>query len=386
MFSTVLLAATALFQAAPASDDFSQLYDRVTGAIRSRYYARQAQKDRMESILTKSEAAARAAKSRAEFDAILDRMIAEFDDSHFDFFTEDEQGYYAMDGLISNQPKDMPNIGVWFKPAKNGYEARMVLENGPAWKAGVRKHDVIEKINGKPFTPVSSLREYVDKKAKLTINRGGKVLEVDCDVVKGSAMEMFVDASRDSVKIIEVDGKKIGYVHLWTMANDKFRNVLSSAVYGKLKDTDAFILDIRDGFGGRPEGFGDPFFRPDVVIETKFGAASQKSIFGYQRPLAVLINDGSRSAKEVFAAVMKHSKRATLIGSTTAGDVLGTSPMKIADWAYLEIPMVDMTVNGQRLEDVGVAPDIEVANEFDAEGNDLVISAAQKHLLSKIAK
>src|SRR5205807_1760504 len=116
------------------------------------------------------------------------------------------------------------------------------------------------------------------------------------------------------------------YIHLWTMSNAAQSTELANSVFGKFKDTAGFILDIRDGFGGRPEGYGDPFFRPEVRLSWQSPMFTQQELFGYQRPLVVIINKGSRSAKEVFAFIMKSSKRATLIGEKTGGNVLGTFP------------------------------------------------------------
>jgi carboxyl-terminal processing protease len=94
----------------------------------------------------------------------------------------------------------------------------------------------------------------------------------------------------------------------------------------------------------------------------------------------VLINGGSRSAKEILSFILKSSHRATLIGTTTAGNVLGTSPIRISDWAYLEIPVVDVSIDGVRLEKNGVQPDIMVPDGFDKAGKDVVIERAVQFL------
>lgn len=274
----------------------------------------------------------------------------------------------------------MAEIGAWFRPIPTGggYTVQMVLDGTEAQKAGLRKGDVITLINGKPFTPVASLRENLDKASKISYQRNGKTFEATVTPEEKPALKMFLDATRDSAKIIEVGGKKVGYVHLWTEANTDFRDTLASLVYGKLRDTDALILDNRDGFGGRPEGFLDPFFRPEVNIEWKFSetAPGMQQLFGYQRPLVMLINEGSRSAKEVTSMILKKSGRGTLVGSTTAGHVLGTSPFRLNDWSYLEIPIVDVIVDGVRIEGKGVEPDVKLPRESDEAGNDLHIQAA----------
>lgn len=237
-------------------------------------------------------------------------------------------------------------------------------------------------IDGKPFTPVDSIKGKAGQKVKLGYERGGKQMTADLEVESGKGLDMFLNATRDSVRIIETGGKKIGYIHLWTQGSDGFRNALKNAVMGRLRNTDGFILDLRDGFGGRPENFFEPFFMPDMPVVYKINGITQNTNFGYgtQKPMAVLINEGSRSAKEVSALMFKKTKRATLIGSTTAGHVLGTTPWRLNSWSYLEIPMAEVTADGINLEKNGVPADIKVSPEFDSAGKDLVIEAAIRHL------
>ena len=370
MVATTLLALTFLQPA----DDFAQAWDRTSKAIESRYYARTTRADELKKRLGDAAPKARAAKTRDEFSQVVNEMIDGFGDSHFDFFTEEDQGYYAMDNLVGGK-QEIAQIGAWFRPGKDGYSVHMVMNGSPAEAAGLVKGDLIVSVDGNPLRPVMSFKDK--PKVKLTWKRGSKTVEKEVDTRTTLATDMFLTASKDSARIIEQGGKKIGYFRLWTMANENFRDALASAVYGKLKDTDAFILDLRDGFGGRPEGHLDPFFRPDVTLEWKYGPGpGMKQSFGYGKPLIVLINEGSRSAKEVAVYVLKKSKRATLVGRTTAGHVLGTSPMRLNEWAMLEIPMVEVMTDGTRLEGKGVSPDIEVAREYDEEGKDLFLAKA----------
>lgn len=372
---------TITFVSAPVQE-FDTTWGVVESAIRNRYYARVSRKDEMEKLLQEFGPKAKAAKSRTEFSNHVNAMIDRFGDSHFDFFTTEDQGFFAMNSLLpAGGVKLMPHIGAWFKPGADGYTLSMVMEGGPAANAGLRKNDTLVSVNGAPFSPVQSLQPHVGKTVQVKYRRNNALLAADVAVASSSAIDMFLQGSRESSKVIDYKGKKIGYFHLWTMANDNFRNALSGAVLGELKDTDAMIFDIRDGFGGRPEGFADPFFRPDVELVWKFSETNLlRQKMGYGQPVVLLINEGSRSAKEVVSHIFKKSKRATLIGRTTAGHVLGTSPMPVHDWAYLEIPMVELTADGKRLEGVGVAPDIEVKGEFDAAGNDVFIQTALEYL------
>ncbi|MFY9233825.1 MAG: S41 family peptidase [Fimbriimonadaceae bacterium] len=364
------------------AEDYVKSWDAVQSAISARYYARKSKKELMDRLLAKYAPAAKAAKTRESFSEAVNRMIDEFGDSHFDLFTPSDQGYYLMDSLGGGK-EELPQFGAWFKKLPDGYTVQMVLNGSSAEKAGLMKGDLITLINGKPFTPVDSLQSQVGKSVKITFRRGASSGEKEVEVKKGPPQDMFLDATRDSARIIEHQGKKIGYVHLWTMASNQMRDALHGLIYGKLKDTDAMILDIRDGFGGRPEGFGDPFFRPDVRLDWKMGDFTNRQLFGYQKPLVLLTNEGSRSAKEVFSYIMKKSKRATLIGSTTAGHVLGTSPGRLNEWSILEIPMVEVFTDGQTLERKGVSPDIALSKEFDEKGEDLYLRRALEFLSKK---
>lgn len=375
MLTPSLLFAVALLPT--PKDDFADAWTKVETAIRRSYYARTSRKDEMEKRLADAKTSATTAQDRASFSRAVNQMIEGFGDSHFQLFTPADQGYYAMATFLNrSDPPAMPQIGAWFKGTKDGYTVQMVMEGSSAEKAGLRKGDVMLSINGAPFSPVEGLRA-AGKQGNLSFRRGVETRSAVVDITEKTAFGMFLDATRASARIIERNGKRIGYVHLWTMANPQFGEAIAGIVAGNLRNTDGLILDLRDGFGGRPEGIVEPFFTPDVTVEYRMpNGAGMKVPMGYSKPMAVLINDGTRSAKEVVSYVFKKSGRAKLYGTNTAGHVLGTSPQRVNDWAILEIPMVEVITDGQRLESVGVAPDVPTEDGWNAEGRDLVIEAA----------
>lgn len=379
-------AALALTLLAPAQEDFAALFDKADGMIRRMYYARNSRQEEMEALLAKYKPVASSAKDRAGFTDAMDRMIDEFADSHFAFYPTHRQGYYGFDAIARGDKADeMPHVGAWFRPRPRdgGYTIHMVPEGLQADKAGLRKGDIVMTVDGRPFTPIESLASKVGQTVKLGVRRGSQPIEATVEVKRQNAIEMFLEASRKSARVIERDGKKFGYMRVWMLINDQFRNALHGQIAGRMRDTDGFILDLRDGFGGRPEGFADPFFRPDFELSWGQEPALMRQRFGYSKPLVVLINEGSRSAKEVLSYILQKSGRATLVGRTTAGAVLGTTPLRLNEWSYLEIPIVDLAIGGVRLEDRGVDPDVAIPEEFDANGQDLMLEAALKTLESK---
>jgi carboxyl-terminal processing protease len=388
MFAIALLATFTITRAAPptqSADDFVKTWAQVSSAISSMYYARSTHRAEMDRLLAKYKPICVAAHSRDEFEKGVNEMIAEFKDSHFAFYTPDDQGYYTMDSLVKQQgAAKMPNIGAYFRTSPAGYVVQMVVEGSPARAADLRKGDVILAADGARFRPIRSF--IANQTVDLTVSRSGQEIHKKVKAQEDTAMGMFLGGTSASIKVIPDNGRKIGYIHMWTLASDSFRNALSGAVDGKLADTDAFILDLRDGFGGRPENFADPFFRPEATLDWTYANDRVHEQFGYQRPLIVLINNGSRSAKEVLSFILQKSRRATLVGSRTAGNVLGATPYRVNAWSYIEIPLTDLSVDGVRLEGKGVDPDVNVPAEFDATGRDLYLAKALDMLKSVRAR
>lgn len=366
----MLASLVALSLLSQTPDNYPDTWKKVEQIISTSFYDREARKDEMGRLLKEGGDSALKAKNRLEFrDSVLD-MIEKFKASHFDYLTEEDQGYYSMDNILGGKT-EMPQIGAWFKKGRDGYTVQMVLNGSEAEAQGIWKGDKVVSADGQPFQPIRSF-ENKDS-VTLTLQRNGQTVTKTVKPTKMGGLAMFLKATKDSVKIIEQDGKKIGYFHLWTMVSNDFRNAVADAL-NKGFNTDAFIIDIRDGFGGRPEGFFDKFFLPGNKIEWNFGGISTTQYMGYGKPVVVLINEGSRSAKEVAAHLFKSSKRATLVGTNTAGHVLGTSPRRVNEWSILEVPMVSLKVDGIDLEGRGVAPDVVVKPEFGPDGKDMILA------------
>lgn len=386
MILSALYAAMVISAPHQKGDNYMATFTQIETTIKRMYYAADTREKEMNDILSEFGPKAKGAKTRAEFTEAVNQMVHKFGDSHFDFDTPSEQAYYSLDGLTRGESAaSMPHIGAWFSRKNAGWSAEMILEGEAAAGAGLKKGDIVLTVNGKPFSPVDSLKEFVGKTVDLGIMRSSEKQMLKVEVKEDRAMPLFVRASKQSAKVIQKDGKKYAYFHLWTMGNQDFKNALHAFVNSpRGMNTDGFILDIRDGFGGRPEGYGDPFFVPGMKLESSGRGIKMATYMGYDKPLAVLINRGSRSAKEVFAEMIKTSKRGTLIGETTAGNVLGSTPIRINDWSFLLMPIVDMTVDGRVLEGHGVTPEVSLTQEFDKNGNDLYIEKGIEVIKSKL--
>ncbi|HEX2099984.1 MAG TPA: S41 family peptidase [Candidatus Synoicihabitans sp.] len=154
------------------------------------------------------------------------------------------------------------------------------------------------------------------------------------------------------------------------------------------------ILDLRQNGGGAVsslERIINDFFPERIAYGTFVTRGGREdnersAWFGganYTGPLAVLIGEGSASSAEILAHVLKHYRRATLIGRPTAGVVIASQYFRLRDGGELQLGTYDFrTVDGSRLEGQGVQPDIVVQRTLAAvrAGRDPDLDAAVEWL------
>lgn len=274
--------------------------------------------------------------SDTQFAALVNALLGELHASQMGYVTNADAEYYMFSAvrLEDMQNNAIEHIGVMGERQGAEYLVRAVLNGGPAETAGIKAGDRLVSADKLPFFSASSFKGKVGSAVSVELRRTGesKRRVVQVSPIKQNVLKSYLDATVQSAKIINVDNKKIGYVHLWTMAQDRFRTTLESLALTKLHDTDGLILDLRDGYGGRPFGYADVFCRPDVSWESQ--TRNGKAVFqhtGYAKPIVMLINAGTRSAKEFFAYQLHKPHRATLLGTQTAGAFIGAGFVPIGD-------------------------------------------------------
>jgi hypothetical protein len=97
----------------------------------------------------------------------------------------------------------------------------------------------------------------------------------------------------------------------------------------------------------------------------------------YAGPLAILVDEGSASTTEIFAAGMRDLNRARIFGVRTMGAALPSDIIRLPNGDGFQYPeALYISANGETLEGAGVTPDETVVGGA-AGGRDLVIEAAQ---------
>jgi carboxyl-terminal processing protease len=376
--------------AAHADIDSLRRFDQVWRTVRDRFYDPNLHGINWDAAAKRWRPKAEKAASLVDLQSVMNEMLAELRASHLHYAVADDFDFWLLKTVFTPNegPVTVPHIGVQGAREGGAFVVRALLEGGPAWKSGLRFGDRIlgTDKSDRPFTTVGSFRAREGQTVQLKVDRPGEgEVKIDVRPVMETPVEAYSRAISRSARIVEKDGKRLGYVHLWGLANREWLRAFDEAILRKLIDTDGLVLDLRDGYGGNPDHFDYSLFRPEIAMTTiprKGNPSTQKN--GYGRPLVVLINGGSRSAKEYFAYELKKTGRGTLVGTRTMGAFLGAGGFPIADDGLLMLPVLDLKLDGVRLEGAGITPEIVVEANDAYSPQDRQVARGFEVLIDKI--
>lgn len=313
----------------------------------------------------------------SDFYAAMDEMIFRLGDDHSIFLSPEDTaaGNAEFEGRY-----EYAGIGVLNIPVVERKLVTIVLvfPGSPADKAGLRPHDSILAVDGKPIigeegNRTEMLRGLAGSSVTLIVQSPGsspREVELVRQVITGSIpvpYEVITSAS----------GKRIGYILLASFndvtISDQFANALRSMTEDQ--PLDGLILDNRQNNGGA-----------DVVMESVLANFTSGKV-GYfmnrqeQRalriigrdingsqdlPLVVLIGKDTVSFGEIFSGILQDIGRARLIGETTEGNVEILWVYEFADGSSAWIAHDTFQPVNQpaaEWEENGIIPDIKaVAN------------------------
>ena len=222
-----------------------------------------------------------------------------------------------------------------------------LFEGSPAYRTGIRRGDVIAKIDG-----VDAIGMSTDEAVGLLRGPKGSAVEIS---IRRTGYDELIDlqVKRDEISIPTVQGAfmaddQTGYVRLRDFSETS-HNELQSAL-NTLRDEgmERLILDLRDNPGGPldqaikvsneflPSGEMIVYTRGRVANSDQDYHARAHSEFT-EIPLIVLMNRSSASASEIVAGAIQDHDRGLLVGETTFGKALVQSIYRVSDGAGLAL-------------------------------------------------
>lgn len=289
--------------------------------------------------------------------------IAGLNDIYSAYYTKEE--FEQMNESISGT---YYGIGVMVSKDKEGQISVVrVFENCPGAEAGILPNDRIVKV-GDVLVTGMELNEVVKH------IKGEEGTKVAITVFRESDNEYHeVEVERRNVEnptvTHEMLENQIGYLQI-----TEFDEITVTQFEQAMQDLEqqgmkGLIIDVRNNSGGLlssvvkilegilPEG--KIVYTKDKNEQGKTYMSEGKTPF--TKPMAVLVNENSASAAEIFSGAIKDYKLGTLIGKTTFGKGIVQTVLPLSDGSALKMTVSRYyTPSGVCIHETGITPDIEV--------------------------
>ena len=322
-------------------------------------------------------------------------------DPHTDYFAPVD-----LRGFNESMKGSFYGIGAQLKEEDGKIKITSLVSGMPAWRSGeLKENDEIIKIGQGAAEPIDVTGYSVTDAVKI-IRGSEKGSEVRLTIRRVDGSTKVVSLLRDEINIDETFARsviinsdhKIGYIYLPEFYAD-FQNptrprcaadVAKEIEKLKRENVDGIVLDLRNNGGGSLYDVVQMvglFIEDGPIVQVK-SRDEKPSILRdrdrtvqYTGPFAVMVDETSASASEIFAAAIQDYKRGIVIGSTSTygkGTVQRTIPLnpesenrlvssnKTEDLGSLKLTLQKFyRINGGATQLNGVTPDVVLPDRLE---------------------
>ncbi|NMA23192.1 MAG: S41 family peptidase, partial [Spirochaetales bacterium] len=309
------------------------------------------------------------------FNDLASALIASLDDPYSFYvpptkakeYQEETSGVYGGIGTYLSKPS--PESKDPSDPTSYMITIVSPFPGSPAQRAGLMAGDLISHIDGEEVDELNSydasnkLKGEAGTSVTVTVYRAGT--SFDLTLVRERITAPTVDSG-----VIEGN---IGYIALSEFSPQTGRQLLEHVQKLQAEGIVGLIIDERNNSGGAVDGalqsaniFLDEGAKI-VTIQARKGTrrdqrylATGKPTFDQDLPVVVLVNGGSASSAEIFAAAMQQNGRATLIGTKTFGKGIVQDVFRFGEGFAQVTTAHYYTPEGENIHEKGIEPDIAV--------------------------
>ncbi len=302
---------------------------------------------------------------QALIDGAISGMIQALNDPHSSYFTAKD---YEM--FVEHLEDTYSGIGCEVTSI-NGYTIIVSpFPDAPADLAGILPNDVVIEVDGENVVGlhVQEVTNKIKGKKGSTVTLGIQRQEnpelIEIEVVRDDINQETVTS-----EMLSQSGQAIGYIQVSTFGESTAADFEAAVEALEAQGATSIIVDLRNNSGGYltsvvqmvdyllPEG------QVITTIADRDNSGQQYITSGKGKDLEIitLINEGSASASEIFAAAMKEAGNFEVVGQTSfgKGTVQVTIPIDTASSLKLTT-QVWRTPEDNWINEVGVEPTIEV--------------------------
>jgi carboxyl-terminal processing protease len=243
------------------------------------------------------------------------------------------------------------------------------VDDTPAQKAGICSKDILLKVDdqstlGMETTEVVDLlRGKPGTAVVVTVQRGQQVVDIRVERAAITVNPVRWNSQNSS-------RGKIGYIRLAQFSAKAFREMKEAISLLEQQAVVGYILDVRNNPGGlylsAIEITGLWLNDGLIVILTNRTENIDRRIARQtaltQKPLVILVDEGSANASEILASALQENQRAKLVGTRTYGSNTVQSIKALPDGSALVLTVAKwLTPKGFDIGGKGLTPNVSVS-------------------------
>ena len=242
------------------------------------------------------------------------------------------------------------------------------IDDTPADKAGIQAGDYITHLNGDSVVDMN-LKEAID------LMRGEVGTSITLTIIRGTEDPFDVELIRDTIKMASVKHRVLNDVGVLRVStfNEQTTSGLQDSIQ-KLEESEnppiGYVLDLRNNPGGlltESVSVSDLFLEQGEIVSIRGREKKDVQVYSAkkgdlinQKPLVVLINEGSASASEIVAGALQDHDRAVIMGMKSFGKGSVQTIVPIDSGAIRLTIAKYYTPSGDSIQAVGIEPDVVV--------------------------
>ena len=255
-------------------------------------------------------------------DAAIEALLEELD-PHTVYYSGEE-----LSAMTENMEGNFEGIGVEFIVRDDTLMVVAAIPGGPAEGAGMRAGDRILEVDGAPISGPELTNRRV-----MELLKGPRGTEVTLGLARQND-RLQVQLTRDRIPIQSVVAaftmdEKVGYIKAIRFAANTAQEFEAAMATLTEQGAESVVVDLRGNGGGYLNAVVDMvelFLDEGQPIVYTEGKSSPRRTYRTRRrgpyvdwPVAVLVDEGSASASEIFAGALQDNDRGVVVGRRTFG-------------------------------------------------------------------
>lgn len=240
-------------------------------------------------------------------------------------------------------------IGIQFNTLNDTITVLEVISGGPSEKVGIMAGDRIVEIND----TVVNTKEWTDTKI-ISRLRGPRDTKVKLGVLRATSPDMLeFEVTRGDIPVASVESSYMlnpttGFIRVSKFGRTTFEEFLNALVDLRSRGAEDYVIDLRGNTGGYMEIailMANEFLPAGKLIVSTHGRDGRAESMAFSdgncafadSRVAVLIDEYSASASEIFAGAIQDNDRGTILGRRSFGKGLVQKQISLPDSSALRL-------------------------------------------------